>query len=194
MQVKRVWCVSKYHLFTRETFPSTFVADKTKRKKNINERNWLLGSCTIQTSTGNLESGLGWEKTSSVYVQVLQLPCPLSQLYSPRQHTFSHTYSRVPFHLSSNTSKKDENKYKAKNNRQRGCRKCKHTAGSEESRAKGMGWTNCAVRENYVHDDGSRNIMLYFKKATMLWYSVTGTSGGRQIGDSVKQDEYSVTV
>lgn len=69
-------------------------------------RNWLLGSCTNQTRAGSLESGLGWEKTSSIYVQAVQLPCPLSQLYSPCQHTLLHTYLQIVFHLSSNIWKK----------------------------------------------------------------------------------------
>lgn len=148
-------------------------------------RNWLLGSCTNQTRAGSLESGLGWEKTSSIYVLAVQLPCPLSQLYSHCQHTLLHTYSQIAFHLSSNISKKIFFFFFfkwSKNNQQRGCGECKHTAGSEESRAKGIGRTIWAIRENYVQDDGSRNIMLYFKKATILWYSVTGTSGTRQKG------------
>lgn len=75
--------------------------------------------------------------------------------------------------------KKEEEKSK-QNSEKRGCRECKDATGSGERPGERMWRTNWAIRENYEHVYGSGNIILYFKKTTILWYSVTGTSGGRQ--------------
>lgn len=131
----------------------------------------------------NLRVRLGVRKTSSIYVEALQFPV-LYHSRTPPTHTHTHirkhTRVQVGFRLSSSSSKK-----KKKNQSKTTERKVAESTIREWRKHMGEGGADMwrkhqAIIENYEDVYGSVHLKLYFKNATILWYSVAGTSGGRQ--------------
>ena len=159
---------------------------KKKKRKTENEREKET-SCLVAVKNGmrncNLGVRLGVRKTSSIYVLALQFPVPLSPPYSPytHKHTHAHTYAQIAsFFLPQFKCLWKKKKNQSKTTERKVAESAKIQEGVERAGAERIWRTNWAIRENYEDVHGSGNIILYFKKTTILWYSVTGASGGRR--------------
>lgn len=151
-----------------------------KMKKRRRLVAWWLSRTEWETVIS--EWGLGWEKHHPSMSWHSSSLSPYHR-HTPPTHTDTHTHTRMhklPFFLPQFKCLQKKKKNQSKTTERKVAESAKMQEGVEKVGARRIWRTNWAIRENYEDVHGSGNIILYFKKTTILWYAVTGASGGRQ--------------